>query len=398
MELERLYCRLKSLTAYRELLDEPVLAAAVELLGCLWQGQGLAALDAWGTLVALLEKENYLEIGPWLDDRLRCSDAPWPHLAAQGKGEQLAPHALRDVETLTALAALDGGTLQQALSELLPTGARQVPQQLPVWSGQVPFTFESLKQCYRLHGAGSFVRHRAFVWEDGRLFPIPHPDVPRQEELIGYRRQRAQVEENTRALLAGRTVNNILLYGESGTGKSATVKSLLSLPDTEDLRLVEIEKGSIRQMPQLIRQLAGRRQKFILFIDDLAFDQDDQTYSALKTILEGGLEPRPANVAIYATSNRRSLVRQTFSDRAGDEVDRDETIQEKTALADRFGLRISYLGLSIQEYLELIQYLADRDGLSIPSDQLRAQAVRWDVRHPGRSPRTARQFVASLER
>ena len=159
---------------------------------------------------------------------------------------------------------------------------------------------------------------------------------------------------------------------------------------------MEIEKGSVHQMPQLIRSLGHRRQKFILFIDDLAFDQDDRTYGVLKTILEGGLEPRPANVAIYATSNRRNLVRQTFSDRAGDEVDRDETIQEKTALADRFGLRIPYLGLAKAEYLELVEVLARRAGIGLPKEELFAMAVQWDVRHPGRSPRTAQQFIASL--
>ena len=119
-------------------------------------------------------------------------------------------------------------------------------------------------------------------------------------------------------------------------------------------------------------------------------------YSVLKTILEGGLEPRPDNVAIYATSNRRNLVRQTFSDRAGDEVDRDETIQEKTALADRFGLRVVYQGFTKKEYLELIARLAEQKNITIPWETVEAKAVAWDARHPGRSPRTARQFIDSL--
>ena len=149
-------------------------------------------------------------------------------------------------------------------------------------------------------------------------------------------------------------------------------------------------------MPQLIRSLAGRRQKFILFIDDLAFDQDDKTYSALKTILEGTLEKRPANVAIYATSNRRHLVRQTFADRAGDEVDTFETISEKTALAERFGLRIPYLTMNKAGYLALVDHLAAQAGISMDRDALHAQAMTWEIRHAGRTPRVARQFVASL--
>ena len=139
-------------------------------------------------------------------------------------------------------------------------------------------------------------------------------------------------------------------------------------------------------MPRLIRSLAGRRQKFILFIDDLAFDQDDNTYSIMKTILEGGLERRPANVAIYATSNRRHLVRQSFSDRAGDEVDAFETISEKTALAERFGLRIPYLTMSKADYLALVDHLAARAGVAMSAELLHAQAMTWEIRHAGRTP------------
>ena len=278
---------------------------------------------------------------------------------------------------------------------LLPSNARLAGKALPNWS-HGPIGIGDVIGYHRAQGWGPFARCRAFLWEDGRLLPVESPDVPAQSELMGYRRQRDQVEANTRALLSGKRVNNVLLFGDSGTGKSATVKSLLGLPGTEDLRLIEIEKNSVVQLPKLIRSLEGLRQKFILFIDDLAFDEDDMSYGVLKTILEGGLEPRPANVAIYATSNRRNLVRQTFSSRAGDEVDRDETIQEKTALADRFGLRIPYLGLAMAEYLELVEHLAKKAGLSLDREDLTAQAVRWDARHPGRSPRTAQQFIASL--
>ena len=223
------------------------------------------------------------------------------------------------------------------------------------------------------------------------------PDCPRPEELLGYEMQRGQVEENTRLMLSGRAANNVLLFGDGGTGKSATVKSMLYLPGMEDLRLIEIQKENLVGLPSLIRSLRGRRQKFILFIDDLAFDQDDKTYSSMKTILEGSLEKRPDNVAIYATSNRRHLVRQTFTDRAGDEVDASETISEKTALAERFGLRIPYLTMNKQGYLALVDYLADRAGVTLDRDALHAQAMAWEIRHAGRTPRVARQFIASLQ-
>ncbi len=384
MDTAILLRRLDSLSAFRELYHQSLFHAVLSLIKALERGDTSAALSAWGEFFSLLDASGFHRLDAWLWDQLLSSDAPWPRSVAEGRESSLLEdHARRDVETLSALGTLD---LSPLLEEL----------ELPPWAPGDPLSFEDLKDRYRSQGCGIFARYRAFLWEEGELLPVAHPDVPDQAELLGYRRQREQVEENTRALLAGRRVNNVLLFGDSGTGKSATVKSLLGLPGTEDLRLIEIEKSGVCQMPRLIRSLAGRRQKFILFIDDLAFDEDDMNYSVLKTILEGGLEPRPHNVAIYATSNRRNLVRQTFSSRAGDEVDREETIQEKTALADRFGLRIPYLGLAKAEYLELVEYLARQAGLDIPTEELHAQAVRWDARHPGRSPRTAQQFIASL--
>lgn len=392
MDNTALLYRLESLTVFRSLLDTPVLSAALELLRAVRGQTPEPVLAAWGRLCALLQNAGAEKLGDWLWAELRFTETPWGRLIEEYRWEtpwDIA--ARRDVETLSALCALDGRAL------LAPLGLpEEVLEDLPYWSGTPLPPFEALVREYRDHGCGPFARCRAFLWEGGELLPVERPDVPDQSELLGYRRQRSQVEENTRALLAGKLVNNVLLFGDSGTGKSATVKSLLGLPGTEDLRLIEIEKDGVCRMPQLIRFLAGRRQKFILFIDDLAFDEDDMSYSVLKTILEGGLEPRPSNVAIYATSNRRNLVRQTFSSRAGDEVDREETIQEKTALADRFGLRIPYLGLAKGEYLELVDHLARRAGLDIPREELHAQAVRWDARHPGRSPRTAQQFIASL--
>ncbi len=392
MDLNHLYYRLKSLTVCRSLLDAPILDAGVELVDCLREGKPEKALVRWAELCSLLQAAGAEDMGAWMWDALRYTENPWGRLVESGGHDPvLEAAAKRDVETLTALCALSGAALASALGKY-----RDCAEGLPLWPGECPFTFDSLTGWYKAHGCGLFAQYRAFLWDGGKLLGVERPDVPSQDDLVGYRRQRSQVEENTRALLAGRRVNNVLLFGESGTGKSATVKSLLSLPEAEELRLIEIEKNSVAQMPELIRTLALRQQKFILFIDDLAFDQDDMNYSVLKTILEGGLEKRPDNVAIYATSNRRNLVRQTFSDRAGDEVDRDETIQEKTALADRFGLRVVYQGFTKKEYLELIAHLVRQRGIDIPWEELEAQAVKWDARHPGRSPRTARQFMDSL--
>ena len=397
MRRTELYYSLLGLTTYRSLAGSGVWVYAQALLGSLHEKNGEGAQADWGDLVAELRRDGFGTLGEWLSDQLLYCDDPWPRMCAAGKFDAALDRAARrDVEVLSALAGLSCDDLRHDLRDLLPSEAAPAVDALPDWTGEVPFTFQSLEKSYRLHGAGPFARYRAFIWRDGALCPVAEPDIPGQTDLIGYRLQRDQVVDNTRAMLCGRRVNNVLLYGDSGTGKSATVKSLLSLPDAEDLRLIEVEKESVMGIPELIRSLAGARQKFILFIDDLAFDQDDSSYGVLKTILEGGLDPRPANVAIYATSNRRNLVRQTFSDRAGDEVDRDETIQEKTALADRFGLRIPYLGLTKADFLALVDALAAQAGVHQGPEALHAKAVIWDMRHPGRTPRTARQFIASL--
>ena len=397
MTIETLRLALGGVAAYRHILDTPELGLVRALLDKLVRGDGPAAAEAYAQLFFTLREGRYAGLGNWLHDQLRYTESPYARLAEEGGSDPaLEQAARRDVALFAQLCELDCGQLISAMARKAGPDLLPVLEGLPRWPAGCPFTFEGLTDFYRAHGCGLFARSRAFLWEDGELFPVDQPDCPGPDEMLGYRLQRDQVVANTQALLEGHHVNNVLLFGESGTGKSATVKSLLSLPGFEDLRLIEVQKEGLADMPRLIRKLAGRRLKFILFIDDLAFDQDDTTYSVMKTILEGGLERRPANVAIYATSNRRHLVRQTFSDRAGDEVDASETIQEKTSLAERFGLRIPFLALNKAEFLDLVEGLAARHGVTMDRQALRTGADRWEMRHPGRTPRTAKQYIASL--
>ena len=413
MELNALHAALMGISAYRELLDPligvagmvkqnsgpdvRVMGNAERLLHFLKHKRGEDALDFYIRLFHSLRQAGCEGLGDWLWDYLRYNETLYSRLIDQGKSDPALENAARrDIETLVLLAQTDCDRFIDAMKPLLGNEYAPVLAGLPRWRAAAPFDFDSVTQFYRDHGAGLFAKYRAFLWEDGTLVPVADPDCPQPEDLLGYEHQRGQVEQNTRLMLAGRQANNVLLFGDGGTGKSATVKSMLYLPGMEDLRLIEVEKENLTGMPGLIRSLAGRRQKFILFIDDLAFDQDDKTYSALKTILEGSLEKRPVNVAIYATSNRRHLVRQTFTERAGEEVDTFETISEKTALAERFGLRIPYLTMNKAGYLALVDHLAAQAGISMDRDALHAQAMTWEIRHAGRTPRVARQFVASL--
>lgn len=397
MNLILLRAQLRGLSAFRSLLDTPMLKDALQLLDAAARRDGEGALAAYDQMFYLLKAEGYSGLGTWMWDTLRYTETPYGDLAGSGRSDpELEEAARRDAETLLQLAQLGAEDIRVALKPILTEEYVSVLDNLPAWETGAPFTFEELAAFYRENGAGLYAKYRAFLWEEGRLVPVADPDCPHPVELLGYDQQRKQVLDNTRLLVEGKPSNNVLLFGDGGTGKSATVKSMLYLPGMENLRLIEIQKENLVGMPRLIRSLAGRRQSFILFIDDLAFDQDDKTYSSLKTILEGGLEKRPLNVAIYATSNRRHLVRQTFSDRAGDEVDAFETISEKTALAERFGLRIPYMTMSKSEYLALIDHLAGLYHVEMNREVLHAKAMEWEIRHAGRTPRVARQFIASL--
>lgn len=341
------------------------------------------AARAYCQLYQLLKAEGYCGLGDFLWDWLRFTDTPYGLLMEQGgQDDSLTAATKEDIITLLAAATTD-------LTKLLPA---DLP--LPSLEWTADWDLDRLTEFYRQNGCGLFAKYRAFRWRDGQLIGIDQPDSPQPWELWGYEEQRQQVRANALALVEGRWVNHVLLYGESGTGKSATVKSLLAQPGLEPLRIIELDKGHLEDIPALVRVLEHRAQKFILFIDDLAFDADDKAYSQLKTILEGSLEKQRDNVVVYATSNRRNLVKQNFSDRDGDELDRNETIAEKTSLADRFGVRVAYFALTPREFWQMVEELAKVYGLKLEHEELLHRAEQWELRHPGRTPRVARQFIA----
>ena len=397
MNVKTMLAALRGVAAYPDVLTRPVMERALSLLACAAHGDGLGGLEAYTGLFYQLRVEGFSGLGQWLGEALRWSEGPYPLLAQRGDRDPALEQAARlDISAFELLASVDCDRWLAHLARLLDSDYQGVLTSLPRWQRGVPFSFEQLTQAYQEEGAGQFARYRAFVWENGGLIPVVHPDCPSSDQLLGYDDQRAEVERNTRALIEGKYVNNVLLYGESGTGKSATVKHLLTLPGMEELRLIEADKADLGGLPALIRKLDGRRQTVIVFIDDLTFDRDDPTYSVLKTILEGGVERRPDHVAVYATSNRRHLVRQTISERAGDAMDRSDTIREKTSLADRFGMRVLFQGLAKAEFLALVDMLAGQNGVKLEREELHRQAVAWERFHGAQTPRTALQFILSL--
>ena len=297
--------------------------------------------------------------------------------------------ALQAAGSMTLEDVLAGLTGSDALANLLP----------PPWKVRAvdyAAAYRARRADVGQKGFGMFATHHVFTLTDGALTPVRWPDPQRLADLPGYEREREKIIANTEALLAGLPSANVLLYGDAGTGKSSTVKAIANEYAPRGLRLVEVKKHQLYQMPALMDELADNPLKFILFIDDLSFAANDDNFAALKAILEGSVGGRSHNVAVYATSNRRHLVRQTISERAGDEMDRNETIREKTSLADRFGIRILYEGLRRDEYLALVDQLAAQQGCPLSPEELHRRAIAWERHHGSTTPRTALQFVLSL--
>lgn len=410
MKLRQLRLALKSLCGYQSLEAEPLMVEMTRLLEHIGElavdpeNEWLvdSTLNQYGAVFFQLKQGGYGGFGEFFWDYLRFQPTLYGKLIAEGKSDPaLENSARREVETLISLAKLDCDELLSVISQGMCEEEKGILGDLPRWSVHCLFDFEMLTEFHRREGYGIFAQYQQFSWREGKLIPVTRVAGISPEHMRGYELQRTQVMENTRKLVAGRRAQNVLLFGDGGTGKSAVVKSMARVSEFTNLRLIQAENSSLGNLTDLISRLGENHYKFIIFIDDLAFDQDDNTYSALKSILEGGLESPAENVVVYATSNRRHLVRQSFTDRAGDEVDTAETISEKTALSERFGLRIPYMSMSKSEYLELVDFLYEAEFEKgavkhISGEDRHYKAMMWEIRHGGRTPRVARQFIGSL--
>ena len=267
---------------------------------------------------------------------------------------------------------------------------------LPRWDTQqidLKQAYEEMLASLPFTGYGSFARYRAFKVREGQLVPVKNADPQSIDQLYGYSRERNQVLENTRALAEGRPASNVLLYGDAGTGKSSTIKACANAFFDQGVRLIEFDKSQLNEIPRIIEQLYDSPLKFIFYIDDLSFGANDDAFSALKGILEGNVTSYSKNIAIYATSNRRHLVKESMEARMGSDLHLNDTLQETMSLSARFGLTITFSKPEKDLYLEIVRSLADEYGLSIEETELFRRAEAFAIRSNGRSPRTAKQFV-----
>lgn len=393
MTCKALALRLRGLVVFRGLLRQPLIARLLALLEAGADGEPPRALvDAWGSFAATL----FAETTNWTDALLELvledeNCYLTQHCTPAGAPEPLRQCLDEELRFLGMLSQYTGADLRERLGpqgDFLP-GWQTRPADLAAAYAQ------RLSDLGRT-GYGIFARYRAFTVEEGHLIPVQHPDRQRLAELPGYERERRQILANTRALLAGQPAANVLLYGDAGTGKSSTVKAIAHEYAPEGLRLVEVKKNQLYQIPELMDSLAANPLKFILFIDDLSFTANDDNFAALKAILEGSVGGRARNLAVYATSNRRHLIKETMSDREGDDIHHADTMQELMSLSARFGLTVTFARPDKARYLEIVRQLAAQNGLALPSDELERRAEAFALRCGGRSPRAARQFVELL--
>lgn len=256
--------------------------------------------------------------------------------------------------------------------------------------------FERIKNIDK-HGYGIFAKYHIFTIDNSNIIPVKNPEKILLSDLKGYNMQRQPVIDNTIALLNNKKAENILLYGDAGTGKSATVKAVANEYKDKGLRLIEIKKNQLYQIPVIVEKLYNNPLKFIFFIDDLSFQNSDDDFAALKAILEGSVSAPADNIVIYATSNRRHIIKETFSDRDGDDIHRRDTMEEISSLSDRFGIVITFSRPEKKQYTQIVSELAQQYGINMNIDELIIQAEAYAIRKGGRTPRAAKQFIQMLK-
>jgi len=402
-----LHDRLDELAVFHRLEDDSVFRAFHRLLSIVgeqgiewWQRKG----EFYRFVTALYEKhtDNWTE---YLKNLVLSVETPctWYALHNQPIPETIRKSAERELAYLSKMAGISSIMMKQhhfimGFGEFTGWEGLQ-----PDWYAEdidlEPLFFERLENIQK-YGYGKWAKYKMFqmkAYDDSyRLKPVSYPDTIQLKDLVGYQAQRKQVIDNTKALLRGQKASNILLYGSAGTGKSATVKAVANAYAEEGLRLIELSKNELHLLPELLEELNSNPLKFILFIDDLSFQENDDDFSALKAVLEGSISARAHNTVIYATSNRRHIVRETFSQRAGDEIHRNDTVQETISLSERFGIQILFDKPNKNLYLEIVQNLAEQYHLHISEEQLALEAERFAMRKSGRSARAARQLIEQL--
>lgn len=385
--LKNLKYEFASVTVLRNIFSDRVLSLFYNFLNC--NGDLTEKISIYSEFVFALQKHSGL-LSEYLKNALFEDENEYIILKAKNKSiaESILNNLQHDLKILTLLSDISVEDIREYIS---------YDGYLPCFENEhIDFSecyFERAEKVATL-GYGIFASNPMFKVVDTEIVPVESSDSVTVDEFVGYAEERKTVIENTVALLEGRAASNILLYGDAGTGKSSTVKAVTNLLFDRGLRLIEIRKDQLLFLSDIMGKIKENPLKFILFIDDLSFNKNDDQFSMLKAALEGSASVKSANSVIYATSNRRHIVKETFSERsASDDIHRNDTVQELLSLSDRFGLTVYFSKPGKNLYLEIVQHLALRYGLDCDDNELKIKAEAFALQRGSRSPRVAEQFV-----
>lgn len=378
----------KAVVVFKNILNDKGISALINLLGCESNNENEFLKYYSDFVSALYEKTD--DLCEYINELLQNDENIYVKQSAKGDVSPFVQNAVENelafFEELSQIKCDDLKSIYNSIS-------------LPEWKNgniSVKDEYENKISVIRTTGYGIYATHRMFLYKDNEIIPVKYPDPQRLSQMSGYELERQKVIDNTMALLQNKPCNNVLLYGDAGSGKSSTIKAIVNEYWEMGLRLIEIKKNQLYSLPDVIEELADNPLKFIIFIDDLSFSTNDNDFGALKAILEGGVAGKTDNLAIYATSNRRNLVKENFSDRNGDDIHLQDTIQEIMSLSARFGLKITFSKPDKDLYLSIVENLSMQYNISIDKNELFLSAEAFALRNGGRSPRTAKQFIEYL--
>lgn len=391
--MQKLHKKLCSCAVFRGVLEHPLFTQFGGYCFLDEGEDGCAQMDSYAGFVAEIYRHggNLTE----LVQKLVFADEN-VYIKGVAKGEEVNPHIVtateRELNIFSEFAALTA----EDFAENMGVSLADIPT-FDSFNADMGALYQKRLREIGKYGYGIFSSYCMFrMSDDKQIEPIVSADKIDINDFIGYETERRQVLDNTCAFIEGRPAANTLLCGDAGTGKSSTVKAMVNHFFKEGLRLIELRKDQLRLLPEVMGRISGNPLKFIIFIDDLSFNKNNDDFSMLKAALEGSASATADNAVIYATSNRRHIIKESFGDRDGDDVHRNDTLQETLSLSERFGLTVLFTKPNKQLYLQIVKELAAREGLSIEEKELELKAEEFALRKGSRSARGAEQFINSL--
>lgn len=390
--LKDLSFELHSLTVFRGLLGDCVIKNLLSFLDTAEEGDIRKSLDFYSDFIKSLYESGFESLSSYIAELTSSDENVFIRYKTKNNGipSAVKESADRELAILQKVCDLTSEKLTSIINYkgLLPSFKEE---KLDI----ADFYSDRMENIHK-YGYGMYAKYRMFYLSEGRIVPVVNPDRTTLSELIDYKREQKIILDNTTALLSGKPASNILLTGDAGTGKSSTIKAIVNELYSKGLRILEVRKEQLRDLPKILDELTDNPLKFIVFIDDLSFPKDDDNFSALKAILEGSVSAKGQNVVIYATSNRRHLVKETFSDREGDDIHRNDTMQEIISLSERFGIQVTFSRPDKKTYLDIVHHLADAAGIEYEVEKIDLAAERFVLSRGSRSARAARQFIDNI--